>query len=94
MSNEDQNPKITSEAYEKVRAELQSLMDHLAAQMPPGAGARMKEVMSFRTSITSETDRGAVLMAAAFLDDKLKELIEHLMKLKIFSLLSYLKKLK
>jgi DNA-binding MltR family transcriptional regulator len=76
MSNEDQNPKITREAYEKVRAELQSVMDQLADQLPNEAGARMKELMSFRTSIAGETDRGAVLMAAAFLDDKLKELIE------------------
>lgn len=76
MSNEDRDPKISSETYEKVRSELQSIIDEFATQMPPEAGARMKEVVNFRTSILNETDRGAVLMSAAFLDDKLKELIE------------------
>lgn len=76
MSNESNNTHITKETYEKVRSELQSIMDHLATHMPAEAGARMKEVISFRTSIIDETDRGAVLMSAAFLDDKLKELIE------------------
>lgn len=76
MSNEESDKKVSPETLEKVRSELQSFVDHLAAQMPPDAGTRMKEVISFRTSITNETDRGAVLMSAAFLDDKLKELIE------------------
>lgn len=67
---------ITSETVERVREEIQTIIDALAEKMPPEAGQRMKEVLSFRTSITSETDRGAVLMSAAYLDDKLKELIE------------------
>lgn len=76
MTNENNDAQVTKVAYEKVRAELQSIMDHLASQMPKESGTRMKEVISFRTSITNETDRGAVLMSAAFLDDKLKELID------------------
>jgi hypothetical protein len=76
MNTEDNTPKIDAEGYKKVWAEMQSIMDHLTAQMPPEAGASIKEVIAFRASITKETDRGAVLMSAAFLDDKLKELIE------------------
>lgn len=76
MSIEDDTQKIDAERYKKIWAELQSIMDHLSAQMRPEAGVSMKEVIVFRTSITKETDRGAVLMSAAFLDDKLKELIE------------------
>lgn len=67
---------ITPEMVERVRSEVQNILDALAEQMPPEAGHRMKAVMSFRTSISSETDRGAVLMSAAYLDDQLRELIE------------------
>jgi DNA-binding MltR family transcriptional regulator len=36
----------------------------------------LKEVMAFRESLRSETDRGCALMAAAFLDEKLKNLLQ------------------
>jgi hypothetical protein len=76
MSAEIDRPTITQEDYAKILSEFQSSIDHLTSLMPPEAGVRMKEVTNFRTFISSETDRGAVLMSAAFLDDKLKELIE------------------
>lgn len=76
MSDSKETAHVSTEVYEKVRTELQNLVDHVAAQMPPEVGLRMKEVIAFRTSITSETDRGAALMAAAFMDDKLKLLLE------------------
>ena len=76
MTTPDSEPEISREMYEKLRAEMQAMVDGLVTQMPGKSGARMKEVMAFRTSITSESDRGAVLMSAAYLDDQLKELLE------------------
>ena len=76
MTSTNPDSKITPEAVEKVQAEVQNVIDSLAKQLPPESGSRMKDVMAFRMSITAETDRGAALMSAAYLDDKLKELIE------------------
>ena len=76
MDEEKPNSGITKEQVEAVRAAMQELMNDMASQLPPATGELMKEVMSFRTSITDETDRGAVLMSAAYLDDKLRQLIE------------------
>ena len=70
------NPDISPEMAEKLRSEMHALVERAISQLPPEAGALMREVTAFRTSITYETDRGAVLMSAAFLDDKLRELIE------------------
>ncbi|MCE4373815.1 hypothetical protein [Xanthomonas hortorum] len=74
----DKGAKIgpTPEQYEQVLAVMKALMEGIASEIPGEQGARVKEIMDFRTSILSETDRGAVLMAAAFLDDKLKQLLE------------------
>jgi len=38
--------------------------------------SRLKEFMDFRTSLIEESDRGSVLMAAAFIEDKLSYLLE------------------
>lgn len=76
MSPTDLDPKLKPEAVEKVQAELQNYLDSLTKQLPPESGKRMKDMMAFRMSITAETDRGAALMSAAYLDDKVKELIE------------------
>jgi DNA-binding MltR family transcriptional regulator len=76
MASTDSNVPLTREQIEKVQAEMQTMVDALAGQMPSEAGQRMKEVIEFRASISNETDRGAVLMSAGYLDDKLKELIE------------------
>jgi len=38
--------------------------------------SRIKEFMDFRTSLNQESDRGSVLMAAAFIEDKLGCLLE------------------
>jgi DNA-binding MltR family transcriptional regulator len=76
MANNVPDPDLTLEMVEKVRAEMQTMIDHAVSQLPTAAGSWMKEVATFRTYITNETDRGAVLMSAAFLDDKLRELIE------------------
>jgi DNA-binding MltR family transcriptional regulator len=47
----------------------------MADEVPAPLGAQLREVMEFRISLTSETDRGSALMAAAFLDDRLKKLL-------------------
>jgi hypothetical protein len=75
MTN-DTKPGITSEKVELLRTHVQNVIDDVAGKLPSEASQRLKDVVSFRTSITEETDRGAVLMSAAYLDDKLKELIE------------------
>jgi DNA-binding MltR family transcriptional regulator len=77
MTSTGPDSKLTPEAVERVRAELQTYVDALAEQISPKSGKRMKDIMAFRTSITAETDRGAALMSAAYLDDKVKELIEN-----------------
>ena len=38
--------------------------------------SRLKEFIDFRTSLIQESDRGSVLMAAAFIEDKLGYLLE------------------
>ena len=40
------------------------------------AASRLKEFIDFRTSLIQESDRGSVLMAAAFIEDKLGYLLE------------------
>jgi DNA-binding MltR family transcriptional regulator len=37
---------------------------------------RLQEVMEFRSTLSEETDRGCALMAASFLDEQLRELLE------------------
>jgi len=76
MSEKKPDAKPAADDYDNVRSAMHSLMEGLAAHMSGEGSERAKEVMTFRTSILDETDRGAVLMSAAFLDDKLKQLIE------------------
>ncbi|MCH7386579.1 hypothetical protein MMO39_04595 [Acinetobacter modestus] len=76
MADKDKDREITIDDYERVSSEVNSMMDDLADQLPPRAKELFNEVRAFRSSITEETDRGAVLMSAAFLDEKLKQIIE------------------
>lgn len=69
---EDENYKKLSAIRDAVRAAF----DEIAVELDPTASKLMKEVLDFRESITHETDRGAVLMSAAFLDDKIRDLIQ------------------
>jgi|ERR1035438_1272613 DNA-binding MltR family transcriptional regulator len=39
----------------------------------------LDEVLTFRASLSEETDRGCALMAAAYLDDQLKQLLRYVM---------------
>ena len=80
MSSQDNLSNASPEvATERAVAEMEARMQLMLAALPPEGRGVMEEVMTFRKSITVETDRGAVLMAAAFLDDKLKSLIERRM---------------
>ncbi len=76
MSDKSTKIEPTQEQYEQVLSVMKAVMEGLASDIPGEAGDRAREIIAFRTSILSETDRGAVLMSAAFLDDKLKQLIE------------------
>src|SRR4051812_2613930 len=79
MSELEPVEKPSRETMRKVLIAMREELRQVADQLPPGPRERAKEVMDFRASITEETDRGAVLMAAAFLDEKLKELIQRRM---------------
>lgn len=37
---------------------------------------KLREVMEFRETLTEETDRGCALMAASFLDEQLRKMLE------------------
>jgi hypothetical protein len=54
---------------------MMNAVREMSALLPQPAGDRLRAILDFRHSITAETDRGAALMAAAFMDDKLKFLI-------------------
>lgn len=69
---------FNEEQREKSGAALLALrekMKSMASELPAPFGDQMREVMEFRESLSSETDRGSVLMAAAFLDDRIKMLL-------------------
>jgi hypothetical protein len=66
-------PKIT---VEEVYRRTKDLVDAMLEQLPPERREGMAAIFRFRTTLSNETDRGSALMAAAFLDDRLKALIE------------------
>lgn len=69
---------IAAEKRENALATLLAVrekMEAMAAGLPDPIADQLREIMEFRVSLTSETDRGSVLMAAAFLDDRLKLLL-------------------
>lgn len=54
---------------------LYSMIDEGIATLPQDSAARIRAIFEFRKSLLNETDRGAVLMAAAFMDDQLKAML-------------------
>lgn len=75
--NSEQSPGgYDASDLETFQAVMQSTLEELYKRLPEKAGTLAREVMDFRTSIIKESDRGAALMAAAFLDDKLRQLLE------------------
>ncbi|AYQ26819.1 MULTISPECIES: hypothetical protein [unclassified Polaromonas] len=73
-----ENSKETLEdtaVWQKVSAVVNETLEEMLSQLSPEKAGPIREIFDFRRSISSESDRGAVLMAAAFLDDKLKYLL-------------------
>lgn len=66
------NQSDTEAAMRLMIEDFKKYTEEIIAEVSPALAAQMREVMDFRTSLTSETDRGSGLMAAAFLDDRLK----------------------
>ncbi|MCU0118580.1 hypothetical protein N8H74_09975 [Pseudomonas sp. B2M1-30] len=69
--------KITKEKkLEAVQEQVKLITDEMLSVLDPEVARRAQEILDFRRSITEETARGSVLMAAAFLDDRLKGLLK------------------
>ncbi|MCC7699044.1 hypothetical protein [Janthinobacterium sp. EB271-G4-7A] len=75
MTNLNDSKKPTQEQIYAVALEIRKHMESMAAELPAPIANQLQEIMDFRTSLTSETDRGSALMAAAFLDDRIKSLL-------------------
>ncbi|RUL68504.1 DUF4145 domain-containing protein [Dyella choica] len=68
--------QITEDEYARLSKAIQDLKSNLLAQLPDDdVRDQILEIYSFRDSIGLESDRGAALMAAAYLDNKLAELL-------------------
>ncbi|KTB69540.1 MULTISPECIES: hypothetical protein [Pseudomonas] len=68
-----------NEKIKAVQEHLKVITDEMLAELAESNASLAKsaqEIMNFRTSITEETARGSVLMSAAFLDDRLKDLLK------------------
>ncbi|NPT57580.1 hypothetical protein [Paraburkholderia elongata] len=76
MSENIENAGASEEdlAYQALK-EIRESLHAMVAQVPGAAGEGARAILEFRTALTSETDRGSVLMAAAFIDDRLKYLL-------------------
>lgn len=64
---------------EKLKASLgflEELMAGTADVLPEHIGNPIKKISEFRKTLNSETDRGCALMAAAYIDEKLGELLK------------------
>ena len=66
--------EIKIDYLKQVMEEMEKLID--SADKSGLEASRLKEFMDFRTSLIEESDRGSVLMAAAFIEDKLGYLLE------------------
>jgi DNA-binding MltR family transcriptional regulator len=68
-------PTDLEDLYKKVELLEQAFLLSIK-QLPKESQERVLKVFEFRRSLSEETDRGCVLMAAAFLDDRLRVLIQ------------------
>lgn len=65
------------EKLEAVNKSIQDLIkNHPDSEMAQKELESIQEFQDFRTSLLSESDRGSVLMAAAFIEDKITQLLE------------------
>lgn len=69
---DDVQKERARETYKILREQVRSIADIL----PEPIATEVRDVMDFRESLSEETDRGSALMAAAYLDDKLKVLLK------------------
>jgi hypothetical protein len=63
--------KSLSEVFEEYKSHI---VKEISA-LHPDMGGKAKAAFDFRTTLNAETDRGCALMAAAYLDDQLGELL-------------------
>jgi len=65
------------EKLEAVNKSIQDLIkNHPDSEMAQKELKSIQEFQDFRTSLLTESDRGSVLMAAAFIEDKITQLLE------------------
>jgi len=67
------------ELEQYVEAIKEIIMNHPNTELAKSELEKIEEFQDFRTSLTSETDRGSVLMAAAFIEDKLLQMLKDFM---------------
>jgi DNA-binding MltR family transcriptional regulator len=79
-SNITQKESLVKDKIEKLEAVNKSIQDliknHPDSEMAQKELESIQEFQDFRTSLLSESDRGSVLMAAAFIEDKITQLLE------------------
>ncbi|MFJ3059028.1 hypothetical protein [Herbaspirillum sp. NPDC087042] len=75
---ENSKKKPDAKQFDLLQKILKNHFDEILAQLPEGAKREsMRDIINFRTSLSKETDRGAALMAAAFLDERLMCLLRN-----------------
>lgn len=75
MSPKEEKP--SAQHFTEFVDQMYASLDELVTKLPEGFSQGTKDIFDFRRSITRESDRGAVLMAAAFIDDRLKALLQY-----------------
>lgn len=76
MTEENEEKTISVEQQKAIFAEVGAILKEMGSSLPDDLRDSMNDLMHFRASLSSETDRGSVLMAAAYLDDRLKMLLQ------------------
>jgi len=74
--NRRMNTPSNDERGKKILDGYRTFTTAMLDAAPPEHRQTLAEVIQFRETLSDETDRGAALMAAAFLDDRLRLLIE------------------
>lgn len=75
MGEKDNKKDGVDEKEREVFREIFNALKSVLGELPGKEAARISSIMDFRTSLLEESDRGGVLMAAAFLDDQLKQML-------------------
>lgn len=59
-----------------LKEHVQRVLDDLNIRPPAAFLEQLYEIITFRTALTEETDRGCALMAASFLEHRTGELLK------------------